>query len=199
MSINIIKKDLRKSLGFDLFNRSLPLTGLLGEPSALTYDGEYLILVNALGHYSVIGTGFGSPAYQATRDTFSLLVAAKCFCVSSDVNVYIFFLEPRKADYTNFQGFRHDGTYHCFEFRKAGAEEQDNIADQDWTIEHEFKIKHQKSGNLCQGYIDGVLKAESTDNTKISDQPFCIYVCEPNGVSRTCKLKFPDGIYFWAG
>lgn len=199
MSINITKKDLRKALELDKINRSLPLMGLLGGSSTLAPDGEWLSLNNAVGEFSAIGTGYGSPAYQATRDIYSLLVAARLICVSSDNNVYIFFLEPRKANYDNFQGFRHDGVNHCFEFRKAGAEEQDNIADQDWTSEHEFKIKHQKSGNLCQGYIDGTLKAESTDNTKISDQPFCIYACEPNGVSRTCKLKFPDGIYFWAG
>ena len=199
MSINIIKKDLRKALELNEINRSLPLMGLLAGAGTLTYDGEYLSLYNPAGQYCAIGTGYGSPAYQATRDTYSLLVAAKIICVSSDANVYVFFLEPRKADYNNFQGFRHDGTYHCFEFRKAGAEEQDNITGQDWTTEHEFKIKHQKSGLLCQGYIDGALVAESTDNTKISDQPFCIYACEPNGVSRTCKLKFPDGIYFWAG
>lgn len=200
MSINIDKEDMRKALGFNLFNRSLPLMALLSGSSTVTYDGEYLIITNASGEYSAVGTGYGSPAYQATRDSYALLVAARCICVSSDNNVYIFFLEPRKANYDNYQGFRHDGSNHCFEFRKGGAEEQINISGQDWTVEREFKIKHQKNQTNVQGWIDGVLKATCADPaTYASAQPYCIYACEPNGVARTCKLKFPDGIYFWAG
>lgn len=200
MSINIDKKLLRKAIGLDLLQRSTPLMGLLSGAGTLTYDGEWLILYNPAAGYCAIGTGWGSPAYEATDPAYALLVAARCMCVSSDNNVYIFFLEHRKADYNDFQGFRHDGANHCMEFRKGGAEEQINISGQDWTTEHEFKIKHQKNQTNVQGWIDGVLKATCADPASFASvQPFCIYCCEPNGVERTCKLKFPDGIYFWAG
>ena len=198
MSINVDKKKLREALDWFEFSKSLPLWYTIGTGCTITYDGEFLKVVNTTGQYSAIGTGYGSPAFQATRDAYSLLVAAK-IKMSSDTSVYVFFLEPRKANYDNFQGFRHDGANHCFEFRKDGAEEQDNIADQDWTTEHTFMIKHKKDGALCQGYINGALKAESTDPTKISDQPFSVYCCEPNGVARDMYLRYPPGIYMEAG
>lgn len=200
MSINIDKKKLRKELFDELEgSKSLPLWYTIGTGCTITYDGEYLKVHNLAGQYSAIGTGFGSPAYQATRDTYSLLVAAKIKAPGGDTSIYFFFLEPRKGNYDNFQGFRHDGANHCFEFRDTGAEEQDNIAGQDWTTEHTFMIKHKKDGTLCQGYIDGALKAESTDALKISDQPFCVYVAEPNGVARDVYLKYPPGIYMESG
>lgn len=198
MSINIDKKKLREALDWFEFSKSLPLWYTIGTGCTITYDGEFLKVVNVAGQYSAIGTGYGSPGYQATRDAFSLLVAAK-IKMNSDTSVYVFFLEPRKANYDNFQGFRHDGANHCFEFRKDGAEEQDNLAGQDWTTEHTFMIKHKKDGTLCQGYIDGALKAESTDPTKISDQPFSVYCCEPNGAARDMFLRYPPGIYMEAG
>lgn len=196
MSINIDKKLLRKALELDELARSAPLVHILQGASTISYDGEYLSLVNTAGQFSVIGTGYGSPAYEAGQNTFSLIVAAKVLCVSSDADVYIFFLEPRKAVYNDYQGFRHDGVNHCFEFRNGGAEEQDNITGQDWTVEHEFKILHKKDRTVCRGYIDGALVAECTDITYISAQPFSIYAGEPNGVARTVKLKLPPGIYF---
>jgi len=200
MSINIDKKKLRKEL-MDVLEgfKSLPLWFTVAGASTITYDGEWIKVANVAGQYSAIGTGFGSPAYQATRDIYSLLVAAKIKAPGDDTSIYFFFLEPRKGNYDNYQGFRHDGTYHCFEFRKAGSEEQDNIVDQDWTTEHTFMIKHKKDGTLCQGYIDGALKAECTDVNDISDQPFCVYVAEPNGVARDVYLKYPPGIYIEAG
>ena len=195
MSINIEKKKLREALEWLEFSKAIPLWYTLGTGCTITYDGEYLKMVNVAGQYSAIGTGFGSPAYQSTRDAFSLIVAAKIKAPGGDTSIYFFFLEPRKGEYNFFQGFRHDGVNHCFEFRDDGAEEQDNIAGQDWTTEHTFMIKHKKDGTLCQGYIDGELKAESTDALKISAQPFCLYCCEPNGVARTVYVKYPPGIY----
>ena len=194
MSINIDKKKLREALDWLEFSKAFPLWFHRDHEScSITYDGEYIKLIGASGRYPAIGTGYSFP-YQAKRDTFSMSPRAH---VKSDVDtsIYFFFLEPSKGEYDDFQGFRHDGVYHCMEFRSGGAEEQDNIAGQDWTTEHEFKINHKKNQTLCQGYIDGVLKAESTDNSKISAQPFAIYCCEPNGVARTLYLKYPPGIY----
>lgn len=196
MSVDIDKKLLRKALEMDELARSAPLVYILAGGSTVSYDGEYLSLVNAAGQFSVIATGYGSPAYEAGQDTFSLIVAAKILAVDNDTNIYFFFLEPRKAVYADFQGFHHDGTNHCFEFRNGGAEEQDNIAGQDWTVEHEFKILHKKDRTIVRGYIDGVMKAECTDNAFISAQPYSIHSSEPNGVARTVKLKLPPGIYF---
>ena len=193
MSINIIKKDLRAALDWLTLSRAFPLWWG-GGTLTITYDGEWICIYNPSVHLVAIGTGYGFPAYEATRTTYYLSVCATIKAPSDDTNIYFFFLEPRKADYNNFQGFRHDGTYHCFEFRKAGAEEQDNIAGQDWTTEHEFKISHKKDETDCIGYIDGVEKAHSTDNSKISSQPYSIYCCEPNGVVRTLYLKYPPGI-----
>jgi len=195
MSINIDKKKLRKELDFRELCKAYPLRFHITGATTVTYDGEYLIITSASATYDCIGTGFGSPSYEATRSTYYLSVMARIKAPGNDTSIYFFFLEPRKGVYADFQGFRHDGTYHCFEFRNGDAEEQDNIADQDWTTEHIFRIVHYKDQSLCQGYIDGALVAECTDNTKISAQPFSVYTIEPNGVARTVYLKYPPGIH----
>lgn len=195
MSINIDKKKLREALDFLEISKAYPLWFNIGTGCTITYDGEWIKVHNLAGQYSVIGTGYGFPAYEACRDIFILYAAAKVKAPTDDTSIYFFFLEPRKAEYNDFQGFRHDGTYHCFEFRNGGAEEQDNIAAQDWTTEHRFHIAHTKNRSLCQGYIDGALVAECTNSTYISAQPYCIYAAEPNSVARDVYMKYPPGIY----
>lgn len=197
MSINIVKKDLREAIDLRGIAQAFPLRYIIMGTSTITYDGEYLIINNVSGQYSAVGTGFGSPAYEATRSTYSLSVTAIVKAVDDDLNCYFFFLEPRKADYAEFQGFKTDAGAgsHKFEFRSGGTEEEDPIAGQDWTVDTKFRIIHYKDQSLCQGYIDGALVAECTDPADISAQPFSIYAGEPNGVARVMHLKYPPGIH----
>lgn len=189
--ISIDKKLLRVALDWKNFVRCLPLW--FTDSTKVTYDGEWLIVTQTSG-YEAIGTGYGSPAYQSTRDGYSMIIQAT-IKMNNDTGVYVFFLEPRKAVFTEFQGFWNpSGDNHKFEFNNPGGGEEDAIADQDWTTEHIFKITHAKDQSACRGYIDGVMKAECTDVADISPQPFSIYCCEPNNTSRTMYLKYPPGI-----
>lgn len=191
--INIDLKLLRKALDLKEIARALPLYYDPGT-GTITYDGEWLKLTQASG-YSAIGTGYGFPAYEAARDTYSLRVEAT-IKMDNDSNIYVFFLEPKKAEFSYFQGFRCPGGVHKFEFNNPGGGEEDLIAGQDWTTEHLFKIMHKKDRSICRGYIDGAMKAECTDIADISAQPFSIYVGEPNNTPRTTYLKYPPGITF---
>ncbi len=276
MSINIDEKLLREAIDLLGISQALPLWYSLTGASTLTYDGEYMTIANTVGQFSALGTGFGSPAYRAGHAGHSLLVRATLKAVGDDRSCYFFFLEHRKGEYGEFQGFKTDAGAgsHKFEFRSSGTEEEDAIAGQDWTVDTLFMIKHRKGtfehnsditgaiatgtavphglfsdgagltptsvivtpaeagpidvnttargatnftinfgggGNktfswiaeyettaLCEGYIDGALKASCTDDADISAQPFSVYACEPNAVARSMTLKYPPGIHMWS-
>lgn len=195
MSINIDKKLFRKAI--DLLNiaKAMPLWWQLGTGPTIDYDGEWLTITGVAGQYPAIGTGYSCPALEGS---YILWVEAIIKITGNQTNIYVFFLEPRKAQYDYYQGFQHDGSNHVMTFRDAGAEEEDIITGQDWTQETKFTIKHRTDQTYCQGYINGALKAECTDANKISAQPFSVYCCEPNALVRTAALKYPPGIYMGA-
>lgn len=191
MSVNIDKEDLRKALDFFELAKGLPLWFYI-ESGTIMYDGEWIVNTQTSG-YQAIGTGFGCPAYEATRTGYSITVAVN-IKMNDDTAVYVFFLEPKKGDFTEFQGFWNpSGNNHKFESNKPGGGAETAIAGQDWTTEHTFTINHTKN-TAVRGYINGVLKAEHTNAADISLQPFSIYCCEPNNSNRIMYLKYPPGI-----
>lgn len=194
MSINMDKKLLRKAwFGQNLSElseglmRTLPLARLGYSP---TYDGEWLINHNGAGGYYGFGTGV---AYQgAGIGVVGYLKASAKLKISVDSSVYMFFFEPRKADYANYQGIDcRDGTSHYCRSRNGGVQTLTAIDPQDWLVEHEFQITHYKDQNNIYFYIDGAEVAHHTTN--ISPQPFEILAGEPNGVARDVYLKYPYG------
>lgn len=189
MSINIDKKLLRKAwYGADPLEgpmRALPLARFGGTPS---YDGEWITNHNPSGGFLAFGT---RNAYQGGLTGH--LIAKARLKVSVDSSVYMFFYEPTKADFANYQGIDcKDGTVHYCRSRNAGVETLTSIDPQDWLVEHEFKIVHYKDQSAVQFWIDGALVA--THTTNISPQPFEILAGEPNGVARNIYLKYPYGV-----
>lgn len=146
MSINIDKEDFREAIDLIEIAQALPIWYNLAGTSTFTYDGEYMIIANSVGAFSAIGTGHGSPSYAATHANKYLVVRATVKAVTTDTSCYFFFLEPKKADYGEFQGFKTDAGAgsHKMEFRSGGTEEEDAIAGQDWTADTVFTIRHRK-------------------------------------------------------
>jgi len=195
MSIEIDKKLLRKAwfgaVDAELeesLMRTLPLARIGYNP---TYDGEWIKNQNPAAGYYGFGTGV---AYQgAGIGVVGTLRASARLKISVDTFHYMFFYEPVKADYDNYQGIdARDGAVHYARSRSGGAQTATNIDPQDWTTEHEFLILHQKDVTDVYFYIDGAEEAHHTTN--ISAQPFEILCGEPNGQPRDVYLKYPYGI-----
>lgn len=196
MSINIVNKDLKKELTTFEQMAALPIVFDWGSASyattTKTYDGEYVFL-NCTG-------APGNPAVRTsisytrggTRATDALLIYVT-FRATNDTSIYAFFFEPQKGDYGNYQGFETDAVpnYECLS-RKAAAETATNINPQDWTVDHEFYIKHETDESNCYFGIDGAQVANHATN--VSSQPYEISCCEPMNNVRPFYLKYPPGM-----
>lgn len=197
MSINIVEKDLRKELWTWEQMAALPICFDWGSASypttSKTYDGEYIFL-NCTG-------APGNPAVSTrisytkggTRAT-DLLSGIATLRATNDTSIYVFFFEPQKGDYGNFQGFETDAVpnYMC-KSRNGGAETSTNINPQDWTVDHEFAIGHETDQSNCYFVIDGAQVANHAAN--ISAQPYEMNCCEPMNNVRPFYLKYPPGIH----
>lgn len=192
MSINIVHKTLRKTLlsDPDLTNcliRALPLIWIGTTP---TYDGEWLKLTSTLGQYPAITTGH---TFENKKSGGEGLISSAYVKVNIDSSTYMFFLEPYKGNYDNYQGLdTRDGAVHYARSRNGGAETTTELTGQDWTAETKFTIKHENDQTDVYFYIGDVEKAHHTTN--ISTQPYEICCAEPNAVVREVSLKYPPGI-----
>ena len=186
MSININVKDARHALGWLEAAQAIPLA-LYPETAqvTLTYDGEWISWATTGGTHAI------ESGHEYSRNV--LWVGAK-LKLNTDSSTYVFFLEPYKGNFSNYQGFDNkDGAQKVARSRKAGAETTTNLTD-NWTEETDFQIKHEADQTDVYFYIDAVEKAHHTTN--VSAQPFEICCCEPNAVARTVYLKYPPGMYF---
>lgn len=196
MSINIDEALLRKALWtFELMS-ALPMHfdwGSASYPtSSKTYDGEYIILAASGAPGFPAASSRISYTKGGTRATDSFMVYVT-IRVNNDASVYIFFFEPQKGDYGNYQGFQSDGVPAYFaKSRNGGAETSTTLAAQDWTVDVEFYIKHETDQSNCYFGVDGAQVANHTTN--ISAQPYEVNCCEPMNVARTFYLKFPPGM-----
>lgn len=194
MSINIDEKKFRKALfgatPRDGLAQSMPLSCLTAE---MTYDGEWIKNPNTAAGMTAIQTGFSVTRKASTTKTDPDLIVRGTLKVDTDTNIYIFFMEPHKGGFNEYQGFDcKDGATHFIRSRNGGAETATNIEPQDWTAEHEFEIWHEYDDSDVYFNIDSVEVGHHTTN--ISSQPFEIACAEPNGVVRNAYLKYPPGI-----
>jgi len=153
----------------------------------MSYDGEWVRLNQIVtGQYPVLA----QTGHSVQRRT-QLYARARGYA-TDDTSIHWFFLEPAKGVYGDYQGIRHDDTYHCVESRSGGVETQTNLTGQDWTVETEFAIAHWYDQTETRFYINGALVA--THTTNISAQPYEILFGEPSGVARVIYMRYPYGI-----
>ena len=195
MSIKIDKKKLYVALLKD-FARSLPLSTPIvasWDNQESSWDGEELHLkTTATGKYPAYKTGHSLKA-ELGAAAYTALTANATVRGDPDVDWYPFFYEPMKGNYDNFQGSHVDeaGNHTC-ESRDGGVETEVTLTDQDWSVYHNFEIRHYTDQSKCEFYIDGSLVA--TNTTNIHAQPFEICACEPGGSIMDCYMKYPPGI-----
>jgi hypothetical protein len=185
MSIKIDKKKWRTAMEMLEFVSTLPIA-TYGVGTRFTYDGEYLMLDNPSGAYNACGWTHG---IRLDRLGYALYASAVGYA-PDDTSIYWMFFEPRKGDYANFQGIRHDGTAYVVESRSGGVETETDISPQDFTVDTEFKIYH--ATGVFRVYVNGALVVEHTTN--VSSPPFEVVFGEPNGVARTVFLRYPRGV-----
>ncbi len=154
--------------------------------SHVTYDGIWL---------KVTGTHKTKLQYPAITlnkpQQGTPLQATATVKVDVDSWWFAFFMEPFKSNYANYLGMdTRAGTVHYARTRRNALQTATNIDPQDWTNETEFSIIHDKSDVYF--YINGAEIAHHTTN--ISQQPYEISCCEPDGKARKCSLKYPQGI-----
>jgi hypothetical protein len=188
MSVKIDLQKFRKAFGvWDDFHGTLPLYRM----GTVEYDGEYVRLDNPSGSYNAWRTGISYTRVQYGTPMRGALDFRGKGYATDDTSIYFFFLEPAKGDYSNYQGFRHDGANYCVESRSGGIETQTNLTGQDWKVETEFRIHYRT--DEARFYINGSLVV--THTTDLSSPPFEVHFGEPNGVARTVFLRYPPGIY----
>lgn len=194
MSINVTGADFRKRFFGEsaLGNSLIQAQPLDFDESLLTYDGTWLKISQGSGQYKAIKTGH-SLQIAASIDKADPVFCAWCRAKANvDSSNYLFFFEPHKGGFSNYQGLDNsEGTTHYARSKKS-TETKTNIDPQDWTAETEFMIKHEKDDSDVYFYIDGAEEAHHTTN--ISSQPYEVCCCEGNGVARQLYLKYPPGI-----
>ena len=199
MSINITAADFRKafygtsSLDSSLM-KSMPLS--FKEPY-VTYDGTWLqVDPGGAGVFFAIKTGHSLQRCPSnTKANPKLVGHATCKSVTDDTE-YMFFFEPHKGGFSEYQGLDCcGGAVHYARSCNNSVVTTTDIDPQDWTVEHDFTIRHEADDSDVYFYVDGVEEAHHTTN--VSSQPYEIACCEANGVDQIMYLKYPPGI--WIG
>jgi hypothetical protein len=181
MSINLDKKLMLKGLDFLEIASSMPLY-----PTAQVYDGEYLRHDNPAGSYDAIGVhGIRVNGKADGAIHFAAVVKS-----TAPTDTFMFFYEPQKGTFSEYQGF---GYGYVARSRSGGVETSTSLTGQDWSVDHEFKIRHNTDQSAVRFYIDDTQVAQHTTN--ISAQPYEVWCVEPNGVAASGYLKYPRGIY----
>lgn len=183
MSVKLDKKALYKALQWDFVN-VYPVSPY----AAATYDGEVVTLVGQTGLYpATLKTWV---AYWVGYSGAHLGAGCRVWSPDNPTQIFMFFFEPSKGNYDNYQGF---GYGYVAVSRSGGAATSTSLTGQNWAVEHDFRIRHKKDQTECRFYIDGAEVAVHTTN--ISAQPYEILCGEPNGVVATVKVRYPPGIY----
>lgn len=158
------------------------------DSNGLAYDGTWFKMVGSVGTYPAYVSG------QSIQRRGYLLASVQAKVATTESNIVMFWYEPYKGDYANFQGMGHDGTGHYAKSRNGGAETNTYLSGQDWTVETKFSIRHEYDQSEVKFYTASNLVA--THTTNISAQPYEIQCCEPANVAKNVYMKYPPGMYF---
>lgn len=167
---------------------ALPLIWSEGYVTKTWEDGQLWLTVTGVDtYYPAIRTG-----HSLQRK--NVLVAQATLKVTNDESwLFIFFFEPRKGLFNDYQGMdTQGGSTHYARSRNAAAQTTTVLSNQNWLQEHTFKIRHYYDQSACKFYVDGAEVASHTTN--ISAQPYEICCGESDGKVRIINLKYPPGI-----
>lgn len=176
--------------------RSLPLSYIpnlvWAEKASYSYENGYLKQVSPVG-YPAFMTGHSLQRYPSA-------LQASASGYASDTNMFVFWYEPHKGNWDNFQGFVHNAAnYSPGCVSRASAVATYTAYSFDVTTENIYSIRHEyDQSEIKFGFQDGLDETPTwvvTHTTNVSAQPYEICFGEPNNVARTSYLRYPPGIY----